>query len=414
MFYRFTANQLIDSLADSPVVIVTGARQAGKSTLVRNLADSEQARRYVTLDDATILAAAQDDATGFLAGLEKPVTLDEVQRAPNLFLPLKAEVDRDRTPGRFLLTGSANVLLLPQLSESLAGRMEILTLRTLSQGEIEGARERFVDAMFADASLPRLSGAAEDRSTLFARMLRGGYPEAVARSTEARRRAWFASYVTTILQRDVRDLANIEGLTALPRLLSLIAARASGLLNFAEVSRSSTIPQSTLKRYMALLEMTFLVEPLPSWAGSLSRRLVKAPKLFLCDTGLLSHLQGLTEERLAADTNLAGALAENFVVGELRKQAAWSDTQPELFHFRAQTGQEVDVVMEDRSGKIVGVEVKASASVGANDFKGLRDLAATVAGKFRRGVVLYTGSESVPFGENFHALPISALWRLSA
>lgn len=404
----------MDSLADSPVVIVTGARQAGKSTLVRNLADSEQARRYVTLDDTTILAAAQDDATGFLAGLEKPVTLDEVQRAPNLFLPLKAEVDRNRTPGRFLLTGSANVLLLPQLSESLAGRMEILTLRTLSQGEIEGARERFVDAMFDDASLPRLSGAAEDRSALFARMLRGGYPEAVARLTEARRRAWFASYVTTILQRDVRDLANIEGLTALPRLLSLIAARASGLLNFAEVSRSSTIPQSTLKRYMALLEMTFLVEPLPAWAGSLSRRLVKAPKLFLCDTGLLSHLQGLTEERLAADMNLAGALAENFVVSELRKQVAWSDTQPELFHFRAQTGQEVDVVMEDRAGRIVGIEVKASASVGANDFKGLRDLAATVAGKFRRGVVLYTGSESVPFGENFHALPISALWRLTA
>ena len=408
------AKLLRDSLADSPIVIVIGARQVGKSTLAQNLADYGQTRRYVTLDDATVLAAAQGDATGFLAGIEKPVTLDEVQRAPHLFLPHKAEVDRNRAPGRFLLTGSANVLLLPQLSESLAGRMEILTLRTLSQGEIEGARERFVDALFADAPLPRLSGAAEDRSTLFARMLRGGYPEAVARSTEARRRAWFASYVTTILQRDVRDLANIEGLTALPRLLSLIAARASGLLNFAELSRSSTIPQSTLKRYMALLEMTFLVEPLPSWAGSLSRRLVKAPKLFLCDTGLLSHLQGLTEERLAADTNLAGALAENFVVGELRKQAAWSDTQPELFHFRAQTGQEVDVVMEDRAGNIIGVEVKASASVGANDFKGLRDLAATVAGKFRRGVVLYTGSESVPFGENFHALPISALWRLSA
>jgi len=414
MFHRFTANQLINSLADSPVVIVIGARQVGKSTLVRNLADGEQARRYVTLDDATVLAAAQNDATGFLAGLEKPVTLDEVQRASNLFLPLKAEVDRDRTPGRFLLTGSANVLLLPQLSESLAGRMEILTLRTLSQGEIDGIRERFVDAMFADAPLPRLSGAAEDRSALFSRMLRGGYPEAVARSTEARRRAWFASYVTTILQRDVRDLANIEGLTALPRLLSLLAARASGLLNFAELSRSSTIPQSTLKRYMALLEMTFLVEPLPAWAGSLSRRLVKAPKLFLCDTGLLSHLQGLTEERLAADTNLAGALVENFVVSELRKQVAWSETQPELFHFRAQTGQEVDVVMEDRAGRIVGVEVKASASVGANDFKGLRDLATTVGGKFRRGIVLYTGSESVPFGENFHALPMRALWRLTA
>lgn len=406
---------LTESLADSSVVLVIGARQVGKSTLVRDVTANTQTgyRRYVTLDEATMLAAAREDATGFLAGTEKPVVIDEIQRAPELFLAIKVDVDNNRrAAGRYLLTGSANVLLLPVLSESLAGRMEILTLRTLSQGEIEGMPERFIDVLFSAAALPRLHGATENRSALFSRMLRGGYPEVLTRATDARRRAWFDSYITTLLQRDVRDLTNIEGLTALPRLLNLLAARAGGLLNFAELSRSSTIPQSTLKRYMILLEMMFLIEPLTAWAGSLSRRLVKAPKLFLSDTGLLAHLQGVTEERLQRDATLAGALTENFVVCELRKAAAWSEVQPQMFHYRAQTGQEVDVVLEDRSGAIVGLEVKASASVGAGDFKGLRDLAETTGDKFRRGVVLYAGAEAVAFGENFHALPISALWRI--
>lgn len=414
MYSRNIINQVLEALRDSPVVLLSGARQVGKSTLATEIAESEHPARYITLDDATVSAAARSDPDGFIAGLGQPVVLDEVQRAPELFLAIKADVDRRRSPGRFLLTGSTNVLLLPRISDSLAGRMEVFTLRPLSQGEVEGYREGFIDALFDAGQLPPLSGEGEGRAETFRRAMKGGYPEAVRRATPARRDAWFGSYLTTILQRDVRDLANIEGLVEMPRLLSLLAARAASLVNYSEISRSTGIPQSTLKRYMALLEATYLVETLPAWAGNLGRRLVKSPKLFLGDTGLVTYLQGIDEGRFTADPGLAGPLLENFVVMELRKAAAWSRTRPSFFHYRTQTDQEVDVVMEDRAGRLVGVEVKSSATVGSSDFKGLRAFMEAVGDKFRRGVVLYTGRESVPFGSNLHALPVSALWRLGA
>lgn len=412
MFRRHMAPFLLEALADSPVVLLHGARQVGKSTLAKELAATAHPAGYVTLDDATVLAAAQADPQGFLAGLQKPVVIDEIQRVPELFLAIKADVDRVRQPGRYLLTGSANVWLLPRLSESLAGRLEVFTLRPLSQGEIAGAPEGFIDTLFSKAPLPSVASKMEGRAQWFQRMLVGGYPEVLARPSEARRQAWFGSYITTILQRDVRDLAHIEGLVALPRLLSLLAARAASLMNFAELSRSIALPQSTLKRYMALLEATFLVEPLPAWSGSLSRRMVKTPKLWLGDTGLMAYLQGVSQERLVTDPMLAGPLAENFVVAELRKQAAWSRTAPQLFHYRTQTGQEVDVVMEDRAGRLVGVEVKAGATVAAADFKGLHALAEAAGRRFHRGVILYTGTEPAAFGKNLSVLPMSALWTL--
>jgi predicted AAA+ superfamily ATPase len=404
---------LREALRDTPVVLLNGARQTGKSTLVGSGMLGDHEARYLTLDEAGVLAAAEADPSGFLSGLEGPVILDEVQRSPGLFPAIKAEVDRDRRPGRFLLTGSANVLLLPRLSESLAGRMEILTLWPLSQGEIEGVKEGFVDAVFTGGllSIPDGPGGTPN---LHERLLRGGYPEVLGRSSESRRRAWFGSYVTTILQRDVRDLSNIEGLTELPRLLSLLAARSASLVNYAELSRSASMPQSTLKRYVSLLEATFLVSTLPAWSSNLGKRLVRSPKLLLCDTGLISGMQGLSAERLASDPVLIGPLLENFVAMELRKQSAWSDTQPRLFHFRTQTGQEVDLVMENAAGRIVGVEVKASATVGARDFRGLRALAEASGDRFRRGIVLYTGKTAVPFGENLHALPVGSLWNKTA
>jgi predicted AAA+ superfamily ATPase len=232
--------------------------------------------------------------------------------------------------------------------------------------------------------------------------------------SEERQKAWFGSYVTTILQRDVRDLANIEGLTQLPRLLSLIAARATSFVNLSELSRSIAIPQTTLKRYMALLETTFLVRTLPAWSGNLGKRLVKAPKLVLGDTGLMSYLLGLSKRRLAMDMNLLGPLLEGFVIMELEKQLAWSQTQSRLFHFRTQTGLEVDIVLEDSAGRLVGIEVKAGATVTSQDFKGLRAFAEMTGRRFRRGVVLYTGNETIPFGRDLHALPVNALWSMSA
>jgi hypothetical protein len=411
MLRRNITPAVLGALHDTPVVLLVGARQTGKSTLVQELACSVHLARYLTFDDAGVLAAARSDPSGFLAGLDGPVVLDEVQRAPELFLALKLSVDRNRQPGRFLLTGSANVLLLPRLAETLVGRMEVLTLWPLSQGEIEGHAEHFLDAVFAQ-TLPSFTSKPEGWAAILDRLLCGGYPEVLSRETEERRSAWFGSYVTTLLQRDVRELSNIEGLSTVPRLLSLLATRATALLNFSELSRSVAMPQSTLKRYLTLLEMTFLLQPLPPWSSNVGKRLVKTPKLMLNDTGLLPSLLPFQRERLVADRSFVGPLLENFVVMELRKQLTWSRVKPRLFHFRTQVGQEVDVVLEDGAGRLVGIEVKASATVGSQDFKGLRALAEMTGEHFQRGIVLYTGMEPLPFGPQLHALPLQALWWL--
>ncbi len=412
MIRRHILPALRSALSDTPVVLINGARQTGKTTLVRWLCERERPARYLTLDDAATLAAARADPSGFIAGLEGPVVLDEVQGAPALFPAIKIAVDRRRIPGRFLLTGSANVLTLPRLSESLAGRMEILTLWPLSQGEMEGMREGFVDALFAK-EVPAVGGKAAGRADLLRRLVRGGYPEVRTREVE-RRSAWFASYVTTILQRDIRDLAQIEGLTAMPRLLSLLAARTMSLLNVAELSRSSGMPQTTLKRYLSLLETTFLVHLIPAWSSNLSKRLIKTPRLAFGDTGLAAHLIGASEQRLHDEPDRIGPLLENFVAAELHKQLLWSWTRASLHHFRTLAGQEVDLILEDDAGKLVGIEVKASATVARADFRGLEALRDATGKRFHRGALLYAGTEGLPFGPNLYALPLASLWRLGA
>ena len=411
MLRRHLIDRLLDGLADTPAVLVNGARQTGKSTLVQSAELAGQNRQYLTFDDPGILAAAKRDPNGFVAGLNMPVTLDEVQHVPEIFPVIKATIDRKRQPGQFLLTGSANVMLLPKLSESLAGRMEVLTLWPFSQGEIHGVHESFVDTLFSQNPVGWTGKTATVwRDELLETVLAGGYPLAVARQSAARRDAWFQSYVMTMLQRDIRDLANIADVTAVPRLLSMVAARAGGLLNFADLSRSVALPQTTLKRYFALLEGTFLVQLLRPWARNLGKRIIQTPKVYLNDTGLLAYLLGATVDRLKAEGNLAGGVLENFVLMELRKQSTWSTTQPELFYWRTASGQEVDVVLEDRAGRVVGVEVKAAATLSSNDVRGLQALA-TAAGKhWVRGVVLYAGTEVIPFSANLHGVPISRLW----
>jgi len=407
---RHLSAPLREALADTPVVFLTGARQSGKTTLVRSMAGPST--RYLSLDDPATLASAQADPGAFLEDLDGPAILDEVQQAPALVPALRAVVDRDRKPGRFLLTGSAHALATPALAQALVGRMEVLTLWPLSQGETERRREGFLDALFR-RRLPPWRGPAEDRAAIVRRALRGGFPEPLGRS-ERRRRVWFRSYVATILQREVRDLARIEGLAELPRLLELLAARATGLLNFAGLSRNAGIPQTTLKRYLALLEQTFLVLRLPAWTRSRSKRLVKSPKLLVADTGLLAHLAGASAERLLAHPDAAGPLLENFVAMELQKQAGWSRTTCRLYHFRTSAGREVDLVAEDESGRLVGIEVKARASLSERNLQGLRALADIAGARFHRGVVLYTGRERLAFGPRLHALPIPALWSLGA
>lgn len=407
MIVRGLAPQLRSALADRPVVLLQGAWQVGKSTLAQSLA-GETGADYLTFDEPAVLAAAARDPGGFVAGLRGRVVLDEIQRVPELFPAIAAAVDRDRRPGRFLLTASADVMTLAP-ADFLAGRMAVRTLRPLSEGEIEGRPEAFVDALFAAEYRPPRCPPLP-RPELLERLTSGGYPEVIEKRSESRRRAWFASYTTGLLQRDVRDLADIEDPSALPRLLALLASRASTLLNYSELARASGLPASTLKRYFALLERTLLLHTLPAWAGSLSKRLAKSPKILLNDTGLLAHLVGLNLERLEREPQILGPVLESFVALELQKQAAWSATRPALHHFRTLAGQEVDLLLEDAAGRIVGVEVRAGSAVQERDVRALHELAEALGPRFLRGVVLYTGERAVPFGAKIMALPLPALW----
>ncbi len=406
MFKRNLLKPIETALTDTPVVLIIGARQVGKTTLALSLADN-----YLTFDDANVVATAKYSPADFINNLSKPIILDEIQRCPEILSAIKMAVDKNRTAGQFVLTGSANVLTLPKVSESLAGRMEVQRLRPLSQGEILGIKETFIEQLFADEFVLPTNFPNEDRNDLFTRMLVGGYPEVVSRTAESRRQDWFRNYINTILQRDIRDLANIEGLVDLPRLLELLAARAAGILNYAEVSRIIGFPQMTLKRYMTLLETTFLIETIPAWSGNIKKRLIKAPKLFIGDTGLLSYLLDLNLNRLQSDPTLAGALTENFVVNELKKQMGWSEIRVKMFHFRTSNDREVDIILESNRGAIVSIEVKSSSSVNRHDFKGLHLLSSSLPNKFHRGIILYTGNQFLAFGKNLFAVPIQALWK---
>lgn len=404
---RHILARLQTALSDRPVVILHGARQTGKSTLAKATQSKRRHAEYLSLDDAGVLFAARQDPTGFIKGIAGDVVLDEIQRAPELFLAIKAEVDRNRRAGRFLLTGSADALVVPRLADALVGRVEIVPLWPLSQGEIDRVPEDFVDAIFSPKWSARRVNAEGD---WIDRVVRGGFPEVVTLVRPARRGDWYRDYITTLLQRDVRDLALVEDLVGVPRLLTLLAARVCGLLNSAELSRDLAIPYTTLRRYMGLLSATFAVRMLPAWSSNLGLRLVKSPKVYLSDTGLCSSLLGVNAERLRSDRPLAGRLLENLVIMELTKQGTFSKTQPQMFHFRTQAGQEVDVVLENRSGEIVGVEVKASATPRPDDFEGLRALKEKCGKRFVRGVMLYAGREHLPFGESISAVPLNRLW----
>jgi len=396
------------ALKDTPVVLVNGARQTGKTTLVKAIA-KDRGATYVTLDDHPTLEAALNDPPSFIQGLGKLAVIDEVQNAPNIFRAMKASVDRDRKPGRFLLTGSANVLVLPKLGDSLAGRMEILPLYPFAQDELHGRKSAFVDKAFATKPVMGNPTVLE-RKQMADLVTAGGYPEVMTRKDGARRAAWYSAYIKSILQRDVRDISNITGLTDLPRLLQTLALRSSGLLNLADLSRTMAIPQSTLGRYMALLEATFLSTPLLAWSTHRGKRLVKAPKLHLADSGFAAHLAGIHTPAQLLNAPVMGPLLETFVVNELRKISGWSKTRVSLFHYRTENGREVDIVLEDAKGRIVGIEVKSAMAVGSNDIAGLKDLREAAGDKWMRGILLHPGLNITPFAKDIHAVPLSALW----
>ncbi len=409
MYQRHILQNVLDALADTPAVFIRGPRQSGKTTLVQQISAEYYPANYVTLDDLTVLAAVTRDPVAFIKNTPKPVILDEVQRAPDLLLAIKADIDGNREPGRYLLTGSGNVLTLPRVADALVGRMEVITLWPLSQGEIAGNKEDFISRVFhADPS--KVTGPIPPVEDLAARILHGGYPEPLDRTDIRRKSAWFNAYITTLLERDVRDLSQIQDLATLPRLLQLLAARTAGLFNQSEMARSAAIPNSTLGRYLNLLQAIFLIQTLPAWSGNLGKRLVKAPKLFLVDTGIACHLMGVENASTLREHSLAGNLLENFVVCEIAKQLSWTNHRARPYHFRSHTGNEVDIILEDAAGRMVAIEVKFANTVSSKQFKSLQILKESVPDRFLKGVVLCAGTDVVPFGDDLLALPVSALW----
>ena len=399
---RHLADPVGESLKDTPAVLVNGPRQSGKTTLVRQLADRMD---YYTLDDSSTLYAAQQDPVGFVRTLDRAV-IDEIQRAPQLMLALKMSIDQDRRPGRFLLTGSANILALPQIADSLAGRMETHTLLALSQAELQVRTSDFLQRALAQdwpASLPSPS------QPLIEQVLAGGYPEMRERATLARRQSWARSYMTHMMERDVQDIANIDKLAQIPRLLSLLATQCAQLLNYSQLGGQLGLNAKTADKYIGILERLFLVQRLPAWSRHESSRLIKTPKLHFLDAGLQATLTRLTPELLFTQRERWGATLETWVYGELRKALAVSDEPWYLSHYRDKDQVEVDFVLESPLRQLIGIEVKAAATVQAQDFKGLRKLQAQTGQSFITGIVLYDGTHALPFGNGLWAVPLAAL-----
>lgn len=405
---RAITSRVLTALTDTPAVMIIGPRQAGKSTLVEGIAEGPHPARYTTLDDLRTFDAAQRDPIGFVEMDERPLVIDEVQRVPELLLPIKVAIDRDRRPGRFILTGSAQVMLLPRVSESLAGRIEIHTLWPFSQAELEGAGGGFIESLLGDEPPP--AAPVTPREELIERLARGGFPAAVAQEPD-RREDWLKAYLAAMVQRDLRDLAKVERLSEVPAILSSLATRVRAPLNKTEVSSAVGIPRTSLDRYLTLLEHVFMVCRLPAWHTSRVKQITKSPKLLIVDSGLLMHLLRAGPDRLAGDDSLLGTVVECFVGMELAKHLAASRLRASLFHMRTATGAEIDFVLERGDGRVVGVEVKASATVRGDDFKHLATLRDRLGDdRFARGVVLYPGEERLPFGDRLEAWPLATLW----
>ncbi len=405
MFQRLVERRAAEALTDTPVVLVVGPRRAGKTTLVKKM--GEAGSTYITLDDRTALEAAQSDPTGFIRGLDR-ATIDEIQRAPDLLLAIKKTVDEDYRPGRFLLTGSANALTLPWVADSLAGRMEMLRMLPLARAEIESRTPTFLERLFEGKLQSQRNAIVGD--DLVAAVLLGGFPEAIARKSERRRQNWARSYLTSILTRDLRDIADVGRLTELPKFVRLLAEQSGQLVNYSRFGAGIDVSHKTGQRYVGLLEQVFLIATLQPWFTNALKRIVKTPKLHFFDSGLLASARGLTFDRAKADRGRFGALLESFVFSEVLKLMIASDLRLTPYHFRDRNMREVDIVLERDDGTIAGIEVKASATVRSGDFTGLRALAEACGDRFAFGVVLYDSTGIVPFGDKLAAAPLSSLW----
>lgn len=408
MYNRLITQHLVNSLQDTPVLIVVGARQVGKSTLLKNLLPIKTT--YVTLDDISTLSAARTDPGAFLSmHKSKTVVIDEAQLAPELMRTIKKVVDENRESGRFILSGSADIMTLPKLSESLAGRSEIFYMYPLSRSEILGKSGIFIDSIFAtDFQLNQHTDC--DFSHLANILYYGGYPEVLERKIE-RVSPWFKSYITAIIQRDMRNVSHISDITSIQKILELLARRSGNLLNVSDISRLSGVKNTTLQRYLSILETVFFIYRNKPWHKTIDAKLTKSPKVYMNDTGMLCYLLGISlDDLIYKKSSFTEAIVENFVFNELQKQISWSHTKPDMYHFRTTNGEEVDIILESRNNKKIGIEIKSASSVTANDFEGLKKLQSIIHDDFHRGIVLYAGNDIIQFASNMFAIPITCIY----
>jgi uncharacterized protein len=408
---RHASSAVAEALADTRVVLLNGARQSGKSTLVRLIAN-DPAAEWRSLDNALTRQAALADPTGFVEFRDLMV-IDEIQRVPELLLAIKEQVDTDPRPGRYLLTGSARVLGLRALPDTLAGRIETIELWPFSQGEIDAAPDGFIDAVFAHGDALTHTSAVS-RAEYAERLVRGGFPEAVARVNDRRRQRFFDSYLGDLITRDVSQLSEIERTGEMMALIRLLAARSGRLFVARALSNDTTLSVRTIQRYLALLEEVFLVKRIPAWSRNISKRITSTPKIAFVDSGLAANLLGMDVRSLLRPGGEFGPLLEGFVLMELARQLSWANERAELFHYRTKDGVEVDAVLENRRGQVVGIEIKAASTVGPDDFRGLRHLAERLGDDLLAGIVLHTGSQTLPFGPRLRAMPVSAIWEIAA
>ena len=405
MYPRFAKSKVEDALSDTRVVLIAGPRQSGKTTLATGFASKDVP--YLTLDDTTTLRSAADDPVGFLRGFGKAV-IDEIQRVPDLLLSIKTAIDDDKTPGRFLLTGSANLMTIPKVADSLAGRMEVIRLLPLSQAEIRGGMPNFIDRIFAGA--PPAANHIIVGDELVEIVLSGGYPEALGRQKWSRKQDWYHGYLDAIIQRDIRDVAQIDQLAIMPKLFNVLAEHAGQLVNNSGIGANAGLNHVTTQKYIGVFESLYLVHTLQPWFTNRLKRLTRSPKLHFLDAGLLAAMRGITPDRIQKDKTRFGPILETFVFSELRKIASWSGQRCSFSHYRDKDRNEVDIVLENQRGEVVGIEVKSSATVNGADFSGIRKLAAACGDKFVQGLVLYDHDQVVPFAENMFAAPLSCLW----
>jgi uncharacterized protein len=400
---------VVEALTFARAVCLLGPRQVGKSTLARQIASQDHPARYISLDEEASRRAALEDPTEFVASITGPAVIDEIQRAPDLMLAIKTRLDTCDDRGQFLLTGSANVITLPTIADNLPGRVDYMRLWPFSQNEIEGSRENFVDRLFENDP-PRILGAEVGRAAYAERLVQGGFPDAQGRSGAARER-FFSSYLPSILGRDVSDIARIHDTAQIGRLLSVVAGRSGSLMSSRGMAGDLGIDHKTVLAYTKVLEDLLLVRRLSGWSANIDSRQVKAPKLHVCDSGLLVNLLNASADRLVQDPKLAGPVFETFAAMELERQSSASERQPRFYHYRDHRQREVDIVLERGAGEIVAVEVKSGAAVRSKDFSALRFLRDSLGPRFKSGVVLYAGEHTLPFGERLHAVPLCGLWQ---